>query len=44
MKKSYQSPMLAVAETSSRTFLEISGEALGVDIFNDGFGQKFENA
>ena len=40
--KKYETPELELVQSKRATFLEISGEALGFDIFEDDFGQKFD--
>ena len=40
--KKYETPELNLVQSKRATFLEISGEALGFDIFEDDFGQKFD--
>ena len=41
--KKYDTPELILIESSRRTFLEVSGEAIGVDIFDGGYGKEFES-
>ena len=42
MKKIYEAPALILTELRTRSFLDVSGEALGEDIFDGEFGKQFD--